>query len=346
MVGLTDRTADEPIVSIGVAVYNGSKTLGRAFESLTAQDYPHIEIVICDDGSTDGSVELCQEFSERHPNCRFTRNPSRLGIARNYNELISRASGKYFFFADQDDRRDPTFVSRCVEVLEGDAEAVLCHSHTGVEAAQDTSVLYHINTLNSVDGVGPVVLRYWRFLRHYTDTSIYGLIRLDALRRTAGWQEGLGSSNRLLFELLLLGTFKQVPDILYWYSTQGLWRGNAEEFARVSGGRSLPKFYIPFLALAWAQTTAIVHSKWSLAKRSALLLALWTHVALTNAGKAIYRFVRLMTGGRVPESLERFCTRLVYSTADIQFVTSPDDDPDHYPDAFLLRRPEKARTQH
>src|SRR5688500_7163050 len=107
-----------PLVSIGVAVFNGGHELQIALESIEAQTYPEVEVIICDDGSTDGSLERCMEFADRHASWRVVRNPQRLGIVENYNRLISLARGKYFLHADQDDRRAPTFVSRCVEVLE------------------------------------------------------------------------------------------------------------------------------------------------------------------------------------------------------------------------------------
>lgn len=331
---------DQPLVTIGVAVYNGGEDLEIALESLVAQDYPNLEIVICDDGSTDGSLERCVALADRNENWHVTRNPSQLGIVGNYNQLISLAHGKYLVLSDQDDRREPTFVSRCVEVLESDPDAVLCHSHTGVVWPGIRGDLYHVNTLDSVDGITPVVRRYWRFLRHYSDTAVYGLIRVDALRHTHGWQQGLGSANRILFDLLLIGTFRQVPETLYWYTATGL-RARPipeEEFARQSGGRQLPRMYIPFLALAWAQAKGIIRSRRTSAEKVQLIAVLWAHVAVLNTAKAIFRMLSWLMRGHVPTTIRRYCADLVYSTADLRFMIRPEDDHNYYPDGWPLHR--------
>lgn len=330
-----------PLVSIGVAVFNGGEPLSLALQSLASQDYPRIEIIICDDGSTDGSVERCEAFAALHPYCRVVRNPMRLGMAGNYNQLIALARGKYLVLADQDDRRESTFVSRCVEILERDPEAVLCHSHTGVVWPTMESALYHVISLDSIDGVRPVVRRYWRFLRHYSDTTIYGLIRLNAMRRTRRWQEGLGSANRLLFELLLMGTFRQVPETLYWYTAKGLRSrpGPAEEYERLLGGRQMPRYYLPFLALAWSQTKGIANSDRTMIEKSRLFAVLWTHVVLVNATKLLYRFLWRVSGKRLPARFERRCAELVYSTSDLRFVVRPADDREYYPEGWPLRGP-------
>ena len=57
-----------PLVSILVPVYNVEKYIATCLDSLLAQSYPNIEIVLIDDGSPDRSIEICQEYAKKFPN--------------------------------------------------------------------------------------------------------------------------------------------------------------------------------------------------------------------------------------------------------------------------------------
>ena len=54
-----------PLVSIGMPVYNGERYLAEAIESLLAQDYQNMEIIICDNASTDTTPQICQQFQQQ-----------------------------------------------------------------------------------------------------------------------------------------------------------------------------------------------------------------------------------------------------------------------------------------
>jgi glycosyltransferase involved in cell wall biosynthesis len=335
----TDTAISQPLVSVGCAVYNGAETLRRALDALVRQDYPCLEIIMCDDGSTDASRAICQEYAARYTNIRYAENEVNLGIIGNYNKLFRLAKGKYFLWADQDDVREPSCISKCVAVLEADPEAVLCHSHTGVFWKSFRNLM-HINTIDSVDNESSVLKRYWRFLRRYSDTTIYGLIRSEALRKTALWRPDVGSSNALLFELLLLGKFRQVPEILYFYSAKGLrYRpSSGEEYARNNGGRSMPKYRQPFLVLACNQTKGILASAWGPLWKGLLLMTLWLHVVMVNGAKAIFRLLEAGIGRRVPHWLEELCASAVLDTGDIRFIGRPEENRDYLPEGWRLRK--------
>ena len=68
-----------PLVSIGVPVYNGERLLGRTLESLLAQTYTHLEIIISDNASTDSTPAIAREFADRDPRVRYVRNETNIG---------------------------------------------------------------------------------------------------------------------------------------------------------------------------------------------------------------------------------------------------------------------------
>jgi glycosyltransferase involved in cell wall biosynthesis len=329
---------DTPLVTIGCAVYNGEKTLERALSSVVAQDYPNIEILISDDGSTDRSREIYENFARRDPRIRIIRNTANLGVTRNFNNLVTQSAGKYFMWADQDDIREKTFVRKAVAVLEADPGAVICHSHTGAFVGDARDIKFVI-TLDRVAGVRPRVVRYWKFLRYYSDTVLYGLIRADALRVTRLYRHTLGSANALLFELLLLGTFVQIPEVLSYYSGRGLRnRPSAkQEYARANPGRQMPWWYFPFMALALNQATDIQNSVLAWPEKVVLLCVLWSHVFMVFVTKLVYRVMARASFDHLPDWFTRACDFVVEPRSHLVFLNNSDRDEELFPKAWALK---------
>src|SRR3954467_10627446 len=120
-----------PRVSIGLPVYNGEKMIAGAVESLLAQTMTDFELVIVDNASTDGSQEICRALAARAPGVRYHRNDRNIGLAPNWNRAFELASAApYFKWAAHDDIHAPTFLERCLEVLDRDPPVVLATSKT------------------------------------------------------------------------------------------------------------------------------------------------------------------------------------------------------------------------
>lgn len=97
------------LVSVIVPVYNVIKYLNQCIESILNQTYKFIEIILIDDGSTDGSSELCDEFRSRDPRIVVVHQVNKgLGAARNCG--LKKSTGKYIAFVDSDDFISPYFI--------------------------------------------------------------------------------------------------------------------------------------------------------------------------------------------------------------------------------------------
>jgi glycosyltransferase involved in cell wall biosynthesis len=330
--------ATGPLVSIGCAVYNGEKTLARALTPLVEQDYENLEIIISDDGSKDGSREIFESFARKDPRVRILPFERNVGVTENFNRLAREARGKYFMWADQDDIRDRTFVSKTLAPLEADDEAVVCHSHSGVFVG-DPNDIKLIVTLYGVDNVSSLVRRYYRFLNYYSDTTISGLIRTDALRKTKLWRNDLGAGNALLFELLLLGKFLEVPEVLYFYSGRGMRNRPdvSEEYARVNPGKTKPFYYFPFLILARNQMVDIMKSRATITEKLELGSFLWGHTATIAATKLIYRSLMPVLGDNIPESFTNLCDNVVEPKKHLVFLNGSENDDELFPKAWILK---------
>lgn len=90
------------LITVIVACYNIEKYIKRCIDSITAQTYKNLEILITDDGSTDSSGAICDELAKADPRIKvFHTDNHGLGLARDY--AMDRATGKYITFVDGDD---------------------------------------------------------------------------------------------------------------------------------------------------------------------------------------------------------------------------------------------------
>src|SRR5690242_5362454 len=94
-------------VTIGLPVYNGADHLALALDSLLAQDYAAIEVIISDNASTDGTRALCEAYTRRDPRVRYTRNDTNIGPNANFLRVLELASCDHFMWAAHDDVWSP-----------------------------------------------------------------------------------------------------------------------------------------------------------------------------------------------------------------------------------------------
>ena len=112
-----------PKVSICIPTYNREVFLKKTIESIVAQTYTDYEIVIVDDGSTDGTAEMLKR--EGYPVRYFWQENSGDAAARN--KLIEVARGQYISFLDSDDLLPPDAIEKMVNVLPDDGEDVIVY---------------------------------------------------------------------------------------------------------------------------------------------------------------------------------------------------------------------------
>lgn len=110
------KKASNPLISVIVPVYNVEKYLARCLDSIIKQTYKNLEIIVVDDGSTDGSGKLCDEYAKKDERIKvFHKKNGGLSDARNYG--IERANGEYFSFVDSDDWVETKYIEVLYEGL-------------------------------------------------------------------------------------------------------------------------------------------------------------------------------------------------------------------------------------
>ena len=114
------------LVSIILPVYNAEKTIKRCLNALIEQTYPNIEVVCVNDGSTDNSLEILNEFAKKDERIKVFNNENH-GAAKSRNFALSHACGAYIMFCDADDRYEKDMVETMVSaVVENNVDIAMC----------------------------------------------------------------------------------------------------------------------------------------------------------------------------------------------------------------------------
>jgi len=189
--------SDTPLVSVVMPVYNVAEYLGEAIESVRAQTYPHWELLVCDDGSTDGSADVARRYAAAEPDrIRYLAHEDRgnHGASATRNLGIAHARGEIIALLDGDDAWFPKKLEEQVAILAArpDADALygvteLWYGWTGKpeDAARDSRPTGGIpsNTL-----LAPRRLLVGVLLRKLLVPCTCSIVvRADAVRRAGGF---------------------------------------------------------------------------------------------------------------------------------------------------------------
>lgn len=108
---------NQPLISVIIPVYNTEKYISDCLNSLVSQTEKNIEILAVDDGSTDNSLKILQQYAALHSNIKvFSQKNAGPGVARNL--ALRKAKGKYIMFCDSDDMYKPTTCQEMSQIME------------------------------------------------------------------------------------------------------------------------------------------------------------------------------------------------------------------------------------
>ncbi|HET9138785.1 glycosyltransferase family 2 protein [Actinophytocola sp.] len=203
-----------PRLSIGLPVYNGENYLAQSIESLLAQTYQDFELIISDNASTDRTADICRDYAARDARIRYIRQPHNIGAAPNHNFVVAAARGELFKWAAHDDLFGPKLLELCVAELDHHPEAVLAHGYMAIVDESGEILERYDYTLATDSPLAPE--RFRSLLRTEGGDDFYGVIRTDVMRRIAPHDSYHNAGRKLVAELALHGTFRQVPELLFF----------------------------------------------------------------------------------------------------------------------------------
>jgi glycosyltransferase involved in cell wall biosynthesis len=209
--------SSQTLVSVVVPAFNAEKTLHRTLMSVLAQSYSNMEIIVVDDGSTDGTAAILSRFASLEPRIRVVRQGNE-GVAAARNRGINLAAGDYIAPLDADDIWHPTKIEKQVNMIEKNPKVGLVYSWYHVIDIADRVIETSPPTLARGDCLT------WLIVENFIGNSSSPLIRRALFLQIGGYDTSLriagaqGAEDYLMqFNIAELAQFEVVPEYLVGY---------------------------------------------------------------------------------------------------------------------------------
>jgi len=212
----------EVLVSIGLPVYNGGAELQRALERILAQTHRHWELVICDNGSTDGTPALCRKFASLDPRVRYRPNETNIGATANFGRVAQLSRGDYFMWASHDDYWAPTFIEENLRNLLANPGMIASMSALQYIDGDRVVSMPFIVRADTRALIGSMQAN----IRHYVANSgmnsrFYALFKRDVLLQCLPYQPYCGADNALIVRTLAFGNYGEVNRTSFFRGVRG-----------------------------------------------------------------------------------------------------------------------------
>jgi len=256
---------EQPLVSIGLPVFNGEDFLEKALDSILNQTYRNIEVIVCDNASTDRTSSIVATYNKNDDRINYHRHDVNLGAAGNYNRTYELSKGKYFKWAAHDDVMHENYIEHCVQTLESDSSTSVVQSLVG-QIDEDGIVTAHEYTgINDVFSEDASICTQYRTLMQKRGAwvRIFGLIRSDILKNTPLIDKYVGSDLTLLGELGLNGKVKDLETVLFWRrehnrtSTRGEFKARRKRLVWFDTRKNSNSLSLPEWKLTWEMFRSI-----------------------------------------------------------------------------------------
>ena len=206
-----------PVVTIGIPVYRGADMLPIALESIKAQTYSNLDVLISVDGADAATFAACEPFKS-DARFRVHLQPSHLGWASNMDWTIRNRRGEFYIYLGHDDWISPTYVADLLDAATKWPDATICFAEMQIIGTQN-------RVQRSPSTRGDPITRALAQMEHLDGAMLRGLIPDSALHKTAGILtnefEGFGSEIRFIAELALAGDFRFVEGPTYYKALHG-----------------------------------------------------------------------------------------------------------------------------
>jgi hypothetical protein len=230
-----------PSVDVNMMVYNSVDTVGAAIDSVLAQSWPAVSLTLLDNASTDGTMQVMQDYAERHPGIRIRRNRCNVGPIANIQRAFWAGDADFVMPKTGDDLIAPNFIERLMGVLLAFPDCAMCHAAGLVFTGAD-QVSYRYPPEYSLEAIGSdPVARARHVMQRYTSApAFWGVYRRSAVDQLSTVRYRAGFDHAVLAELALYGEIRHVPEPLYWRRGGGkpvllIGRGATEQ-----GNRGVP----------------------------------------------------------------------------------------------------------
>ena len=208
----------DTLVSVGLPVFNAGERIEGVVKSVLEQDHENLELVICDNASTDDTEDVCRALATQDRRIVYHRNPTNVGMLNNFVGAMGLAHGTCFRWIGDDDWLHPRYMSRCLDVFAEDDRLILVTTqidYTGPDGVTQTAP-YDGTALRSDDPVTRLV----ELLRlcnesHLLIDPCYGVFRRERVMHIKR-RNMLNDDQVFSAKLALVGPWGHVPEVLAW----------------------------------------------------------------------------------------------------------------------------------
>jgi len=218
---MNSEKENNPIVTIGIAVFNGEKFLHRRLESILSQSLTNFEAIISDNASTDNTQKICEEYAKKDNRIRYIRQSKNMGAAWNFYFVLKEAKNDYFVWAAVDDYWSSDFLESNVRNLEANEKIV--GSISKIKYFDDDGLIenrkespYHKYPLN-----GTYEKKASFYLRTISAENIYAVFRKEALKQSLV-RDMFAADGAILLKVLKFGDIIVSDDILLFRYMHGM----------------------------------------------------------------------------------------------------------------------------
>ena len=231
----------EPLVSVGMPVFNGGKLLREAIEQVVNQSYGNIEIIISDNHSFDETEAICRSFARKESRIRYYRQKRTITGMENFRFVFEKSRGPYFMWAAYDDRRSLNYVEMLLEKMTASPRASLVFSDVVRFDDHQKRMAYPVLDYPFECSPGDT---YWKKIQKniiFGSLHIYGMFR----SRFVGdfyWPDiDYGGGKSLLLYFLSRGDFVRAPGACFYYYKPAI-RKDLNERSKVNTLRNIRPF--------------------------------------------------------------------------------------------------------
>ena len=229
-----------PKVSIGLPVYDGESSLRKSINSILEQSFTDFELIISDNNSTDSTLKICEEYSNKDERITFVKQNTNIGPLLNFYFTLEKARGNYFVWIAHDDYWHSDFLLDNVNILDNQKNVVCSIGKIEPLDKLDDSKINNksikypklfqnyiisrrnqmISTTFSVSGSYTKKVR--QFLNNTGSNSrFYGLFRKEILQKCFIKNDFISVVNAIFLNLLKYGDLYEVDKILLYRYNQG-----------------------------------------------------------------------------------------------------------------------------
>lgn len=266
----------QPLLSIGLPVFNEERFIDSALASLRNQDYPNLEILISDNASTDRTLAICQRHAAEDSRIRIESAAENRGAIANFRHALDMASGTYFMWGAGHDLWTPNLASECVALLEANQQAALAFASSRWIGVDDEPLARASGWSDTRDlaATARFFTIFWGNMH-----PVVGVMRASHLRDCPPMPGMVGGDLVLLADLALRGSFLHATHACWSrreFRVEKHHDDKLKRYASVSTGIARSRFarMFPLFELPFALVKVVLRSKLPIIDKFAIVAAL------------------------------------------------------------------------